>query len=887
MAGRHHCVLLVTLTLCCCFLTEIQGACPSKCNRHGTCRSDNTCTCFPGYTGYDCNSRVCPKGAPWVDFATGQDSVRSVAQECSNRGLCNRGNGKCECDAGFAGPACQRLQVCRINCNGHGKCMSMRVMAATKNDYNLIYSATYDTPWDADRIYGCVCDHGYTGADCSLRQCPYGDDPISTGQGDEVQSVSCLCNGCTGTFTLSFRGETTRPLVGNVDTAATLKTALEDLITIRGVSVTLNGGTTLCDSDGVSAMITFTGTRSLTVETDGTHAAYGPTPPLTVRGTKEWLECSGRGTCNTLIGLCACATGFGPSNDARAHRSTGACATTDTEATIARSRNAPLDVLSCPTSNEAVCNNRGTCRTLRELAALTPTATFTTAGFVYGSDPNALSTWDADMAQGCYCDKVPLDRGKNVRYSGYSCAKTSTAAVKAALERLLTITSVSVSFATNANACSSAGNVMAVTFYSPSGDLPLLSISATALTHSTATVATNVIQTTQGTKEDVICNNRGRCDEDTGTCVCSQFHTSSNALGDFGAISGLAPRRLNAAAHDQAPRGLAPGAFSVSERAVHRRRVGRRGCGGIVRGRACCGPGGRPVRWWAALRGLPRVAARRCACAPFRRCDAGLQALPAAAKSDDCGGAELLTQQLEQRPKGTAVITVSNHSATVDDPAVLAKVAVCSMMPWKYMWPRNGRWSLASQEYCYTKGKLLSTLFFGAKTLPVKRGAGVDHQMIQAIFDKVEEGAWVHIFPEGKIVQHEGEVVLGIGARWRSSPRREKIGRLKWGVGKLIARATTRPIVVPVYHYNMEKLMPQDEKNRLISLIPKTNLDLGVIVGEPLSFDDLFERYADDRMAGGSPWETQEREKALYSAITRRIENALLALEKKTHRLQQ
>ncbi|CAI5739459.1 unnamed protein product [Peronospora destructor] len=234
-------------------------------------------------------------------------------------------------------------------------------------------------------------------------------------------------------------------------------------------------------------------------------------------------------------------------------------------------------------------------------------------------------------------------------------------------------------------------------------------------------------------------------------------------------------------------------------------------------------------------------------------------------------GVEILIQQLEQRPKGAAVITVSNHSATVDDPAVFA-----NMMPWRYVWPWKGRWSLASQEYCYTKGKLVSALFFGAKTLPVKRGAGIDHQMIQAIFDKVEEGSWVHIFPEGKIVQHEA---LG----GRPSPRREEIGRLKWGVGKLIARATKRPIVVPLYHYNMEQLMPQDENNCLISVMPRTKLKLRVIVGEPVSFDDLFERYADDHVTGACPWKTQEREKALYSAITRRIENTLLALEKKIH----
>lgn len=34
-----------------------------------------------------------------------------------------------------------------------------------------------------------------------------------------------------------------------------------------------------------------------------------------------------------------------------------------------------------------------------------------------------------------------------------------------------------------------------------------------------------------------------------------------------------------------------------------------------------------------------------------------------------------------------------------------------------------------SQEYSYTNGKIISALFFGSKTLPVKRGAGLDHEV--------------------------------------------------------------------------------------------------------------------------------------------------------------
>merc|ERR1712134_242019 len=46
-------------------------------------------------------------------------------------------------------------------------------------------SASYYTPykyenWDADMIQGCHCDVGWSGYDCSLKDCPKGDDPMTT-----------------------------------------------------------------------------------------------------------------------------------------------------------------------------------------------------------------------------------------------------------------------------------------------------------------------------------------------------------------------------------------------------------------------------------------------------------------------------------------------------------------------------------------------------------------------------------------------------------------------------------------------------------------------------------------------------------------------------------
>ncbi|RHY27636.1 hypothetical protein DYB25_007816 [Aphanomyces astaci] len=240
-----------------------------------------------------------------------------------------------------------------------------------------------------------------------------------------------------------------------------------------------------------------------------------------------------------------------------------------------------------------------------------------------------------------------------------------------------------------------------------------------------------------------------------------------------------------------------------------------------------------------------------------------------------CRNEETLEKWVLSRPDHRALITVTNHSATVDDPAVLA-----AMLPWSCARPSLSRWSICSQEYCYAKGPLLSTIFFGSKTLPIKRGAGIDHPFLQDLFQRVQDGDWVHIFPEGKIVQ-------GGGLGGRDGPDAATIGRLKWGVGKLIARAEITPVVLPIYHVGMDKVMPQTPDHKLKSIVPRLGQRVHVLVGSPIYFDDLFKKYEADRRQGvqgdGFTWESDAAEKKLYSAITRRIELALLALEKKCY----
>jgi hypothetical protein len=234
------------------FLSAVFSAdavCPNSCSGHGTCNAFDVCTCYnegktlyfgkdkdpvsgqsysydssaeniqKQYTGADCSEMTCPRGMSWKTLkGLGADSISGNAPdatgvrvwqferstemfdhldnvECSDGGLCDRSSGQCACFPGYTGSACQRT-TCENDCSGHGICQSNLKFAEDGG-------ARYTLAWDAGLHYGCKCDSGYRGGDCSLVECPSGPDPLNWQGNDEGRDCSGrgVCDYTTGLCT--------------------------------------------------------------------------------------------------------------------------------------------------------------------------------------------------------------------------------------------------------------------------------------------------------------------------------------------------------------------------------------------------------------------------------------------------------------------------------------------------------------------------------------------------------------------------------------------------------------------------------------------------------------------------------------------------------------
>ena len=141
--------------------------CPFACNGHGACLRNHTCACYSGFSGPDCSYHTCPLGISWASKAYEMDQSHS-SMECSGNGLCNIKNGKCQCFAGYTGTACEKSTCGNDVCNNHGQCLTI------STQYDLFRADRSDsgnyTLWEHSSTTSCVCEPGYTGPYCEIRE---------------------------------------------------------------------------------------------------------------------------------------------------------------------------------------------------------------------------------------------------------------------------------------------------------------------------------------------------------------------------------------------------------------------------------------------------------------------------------------------------------------------------------------------------------------------------------------------------------------------------------------------------------------------------------------------------------------------------------------------
>jgi len=314
----------------------------------------------------DCSDRICPFELAWIDFPDKSGSFHKY-QECSGRGICDRGTGECTCFDGYEGKACARTS-CPNDCSGHGTCEYIEDMgyAATWNDYTN--KGFFDTTkkfdyrtWDKTKTRGCVCDAKYGDFDCSKRLCPYGTDildyrdNLNTATKYQVQQILFEANQQfnqgspataqtlqSQTFALIFKSRlnetfTTIPIVFDYlnipDFVHDIQLALLSLPNRVIDAITVAASKAIAgDTQAVSVNITFTGNavqgpQHLIVVQDY-ECGNGCTPKITgldlqTRRTMRSsnvteiqlsdfnsYECGRRGKCDYTSGLCQCFEGY-------------------------------------------------------------------------------------------------------------------------------------------------------------------------------------------------------------------------------------------------------------------------------------------------------------------------------------------------------------------------------------------------------------------------------------------------------------------------------------------------------------------------------------------------------------------------------------------------
>ena len=196
--------------------------------------------------------------------------------------------------------------------------------------------------------------------------------------------------------------------------------------------------------------------------------------------------------------------------------------------------------------------------------------------------------------------------------------------------------------------------------------------------------------------------------------------------------------------------------------------------------------------------------------------------------------------------QGRGLLTFSNHVSLFDDP----------ILPPNFDLPRYEeiRWA-ATDAVNFFGSPLVAWFFTLGKGVPIVRGAGLDQSGFHFLRDRLREGQWVHIFPEGGRTRH---------------PMALMTHPFKSGVGRLMAE--TQPIALPYYHYGMHEILPIGSK------IPRLGKTVRLIFGDPIDCDERYLQGVIEQAEGA-----ELSGPALWEALAARTYDTLRELELMVH----
>ncbi|OCF35450.1 monolysocardiolipin acyltransferase [Kwoniella heveanensis BCC8398] len=167
------------------------------------------------------------------------------------------------------------------------------------------------------------------------------------------------------------------------------------------------------------------------------------------------------------------------------------------------------------------------------------------------------------------------------------------------------------------------------------------------------------------------------------------------------------------------------------------------------------------------------------------------------------------------------IVTVCNHNSVCDDPMMWSLMPLSTYFP--FATPahtcRNSRWTLGASDIMFTK-PLHRKFFDAGQVIETHRGGGIFQPAVDKAVKLLQDGSWIHIFPEGKVNQE------------KSNPEGGLL-RFKWGVGRIIMDSKVMPEIIPMWISGFDQIM--DERRGWPRPIPRPGAKISITVGQPLT----------------------------------------------------